>query len=43
VGANRDLWRRAFGLQLDEVTSFASAGFHPAEVTVAEGEFALCW
>jgi len=39
VGAGDALWRKAFGLRLDDVSSFASAGFHPAEVTVAEGEF----
>ena len=39
VGAGGALWRKSFGLRLDDVSSFASAGFHPAEVTVAEGEF----
>jgi len=39
VGAGDSLWRKSFGLRLDEVSSFASAGFHPAELTVAEGEF----
>jgi hypothetical protein len=39
VGAGGALWRRSFGLRLDDVSSFASAGFHPAELTVAEGEF----
>lgn len=40
VGAKRILWRDTFGLRLDEVTSFVSAGFHPSEVTVALGHFA---
>ena len=40
VGATRPLWRRSFRLDLDYVSSFASAGFHPAEVMVAEGRFA---
>jgi len=40
VGANGALWRRATGLRLDQVTSFAAAGFHPAEVAVALGQFA---
>jgi hypothetical protein len=39
VGAGGSLWRRSFGLRLDDVSSFASAGFHPAELTVAQGEF----
>jgi hypothetical protein len=39
VGASGALWRRSFGLRLDDVSSFASAGFHPTELTVAEGEF----
>jgi hypothetical protein len=39
VGADGALWRRSFGLRLDDVSSFASAGFHPAELTVAEGAF----
>jgi hypothetical protein len=39
VGAGGALWRKSFGLRLDDVSSFASAGFHPAELTVAEGEF----
>jgi hypothetical protein len=39
VGASGALWRKFFGLRLDDVSSFASAGFHPAELTVAEGEF----
>jgi hypothetical protein len=40
VGTNGALWRRATGLRLEEVTSFAAAGFHPAEVAVALGQFA---
>jgi hypothetical protein len=39
VGADRALWRDSFGLSLDDVSSFASAGFHPATLTVAEGAF----
>jgi hypothetical protein len=39
VGANRPVWRRSFGLPIGNVSTFASAGFHPAEVTVAEGRF----
>lgn len=39
AGADGALWNRSFGLRLDDVSSFASAGFHPAELTVAEGEF----
>jgi hypothetical protein len=39
VGANGALWRRTIGLRLGEVRSFASAGFHPAEVAVALGRF----
>jgi hypothetical protein len=39
VGADGALWRKSFGLRLADVSSFASAGFHPAELTVAEGEF----
>jgi hypothetical protein len=39
VGADRALWRKSFGLRLNDISSFASAGFHPAELTVAEGEF----
>ena len=38
VGADRALWRRAFGLGLDDISAFASAGYHPAELTVADGE-----
>jgi hypothetical protein len=38
-GAKEPLWRRTFGLDLRDVTSFASAGFHPAEVAVAKGAF----
>jgi hypothetical protein len=41
AGAGGALWRKSFGLRLDDVSSFASAGFHPAEVTVTEGEFSL--
>ncbi len=40
TGASRPLWRRAFGLRLEDISAFASAGFHPAELTVAEGAFA---
>ncbi len=40
VGAKGALWQETFRLRLDEVATFASAGFHPAEVTVALGEFA---
>ena len=40
VGADDALWRKSFGLRLDDVSSFASAGFHPAELMVAQGEFA---
>jgi len=40
TGADRGLWRTSFGLQLDDISSFVSGGFHPAEVTVAEGTFA---
>lgn len=40
VGADRALWRRAFGLGLDDISAFASAGYHPAELTVADGELA---
>lgn len=39
VGAGRALWVKSFGLSLGDISLFASAGFHPAEVTVAEGEF----
>lgn len=39
VGADTPLWRASVGLQLAEITSFASAGFHPALVTVAQGRF----
>lgn len=39
VGADDALWRESFGLRLDDVSSFAAAGFHPAELAVAEGEF----
>jgi hypothetical protein len=39
VGADGALWRTSFGLRLEDVSSFASAGFHPAELTVAEGAF----
>jgi hypothetical protein len=39
VGAQSALWRKSFGLRLQDISSFASAGFHPAEFTVAQGEF----
>jgi hypothetical protein len=39
VGAGDPLWHKAFGLRLDDASLFASAGCHPAELTVAEGEF----
>lgn len=39
VGSDRPLWRRAFGLGLEETSFFASGGFHPSEVTVVEGRF----
>jgi hypothetical protein len=39
VGARGALWRESFGLRLEDISSFASAGFHPAELTVAEGAF----
>lgn len=39
VSADGALSRKSFGLRLDDVSSFASAGFHPEELTVAEGEF----
>lgn len=39
AGADRNLWDRTFGLRLADVTSFASAGFHPAEVAVVDGAF----
>ncbi|HLG08486.1 MAG TPA: hypothetical protein VI409_07445 [Gaiellaceae bacterium] len=38
VGADRALWRRAYGLGLEDISAFASAGYHPAELTVADGE-----
>ena len=40
VGAGGALWRKSYGLRLDDVSWFASAGFHPAELMVAEGAFA---
>jgi hypothetical protein len=39
VGAGDALWHKAFGLRLDDASLFASAGFHPAELTVTKGEF----
>jgi hypothetical protein len=39
VGAGGAPWRKSFGLRLEDVFSFASVGFHPAELTVAQGEF----
>jgi hypothetical protein len=39
AGADGALWRRSSGLRLEDVSSFASAGFHPATLTVAEGAF----
>ncbi|MFO7573201.1 MAG: hypothetical protein R6W48_11475 [Gaiellaceae bacterium] len=38
-GARSSLWRTTFGIDLADVTRFASAGFHPAEVAVLEGSF----
>jgi hypothetical protein len=38
VGADRAIWRRTFGLGLDDISAFASAGFHPTELTVVDGE-----
>ena len=37
VGVDRALWRRAYGLDLGDISAFASAGYHPAELTVADG------
>jgi hypothetical protein len=34
-----DLWPRTFGFGAGEVSSFAAAGFHPAEVAVVTGRF----
>ncbi len=39
AGADSPLWRRSFGLRLDEVSSFVSAGFHPSALTIARGTF----
>lgn len=38
-GAGDQLWRTHFGLAISDVSSFVSAGFHPAEVAVASGGF----
>jgi hypothetical protein len=39
AGASGALWDETFGLRLEDISSFASAGFHPAEVAVYEGDF----
>jgi hypothetical protein len=40
AGADRPLWKQAFGLDLTHVSLVAAAGFHPASLMVAEGRFA---
>jgi hypothetical protein len=39
ASAGRALWDETFGLRLGDISFLASAGFHPAEVAVAQGEF----
>lgn len=38
-GARQPLWKTTFGIALEDVSIFASAGFHPAEIAVARGSF----
>jgi hypothetical protein len=38
-GAGSHLWSARFGLAISDMSSFGSAGFHPAETAVASGRF----